>query len=1071
MKRAFFLTTSALFFSCSAHAQGVDPVARGIAVEALAVAQNPLTPADLTVALEGLTPQEAAAVETSLLNSVLVLQVINPPANIVFQADTISGGVFGLGQGLCTFQLLSNLAFPGLQYRIRNSINGATLINWSNVASALPGGGFPQGQFSVQIELPATPNNGTVILVIDFAPNGDTANISSTTVPIYCGDVDILWGQSIGTDWLSPQYNGLNVYPQDLNTGLATYGVSPSSLPQSCFVCAGYENINLTPAFGVPGQSSLKYPSAGAFEWLRIMSGNTGRSRALVGYCYGGTAIASWQAGGTYMNQLFAICATNAPKAGCIIGIIGNQDAIQGTSTATFQQAKQASFQTIQAAILSPSGAPWNGNQFLLIAGAVAQPYTSGNTAAGNVYSTPANLEQIRQADINLQQQYQTTSVVVDLTDDWGISGYYLDSSGRLVHPRQDGMMQISRQASRKLLGLMGLTATAYGPSLVSAFRASGSPVVSVVGTYGAGSTSVAGYLQIGTSAQGTPTAAELANLFTVTGYPLAYSGSAPYEPSNAYTLSAASITNNAPSAGTFTVSGTLTTTPADTVALTASYQLPWALDGATNQIACGIYDNSNAVGSLVPYGMGLNLGPTRLLSVPSPASILPPNALTAFAETVTTSTSLFFTLTPSTLGGTVSDYVFQARVHGTTPWSITETLSATGSAQTLPVRSLAANTNYDVQVTPGNANGIGPTSSIVTHATSIVGTQTLSVGTPSTVLVGVPVSLSGSFSGYGTQPPISFDSSITGTAGSYVTDASTTVTGTASGNFTTISVSFLSAGIAGPITLRDSDNQSVTASTGTFTVTAPPTYGLPGTQLLQIDSVLSSYADSAFSQPVTSNGGTINYLLDISGNGNNFAAVSPGTLTANWENGVAGITLNGTTQYYASLTSALAAACQGQSLTFAIVWKSTTATTASMILASIGNIIGQCASVGRYSAQESGAFFQNNGARFTVADNSSGANTNTTLIVSIITFDFTAGLTQGVMTLYVNSESPIVTSGVSQSSASAWITALIGAQPSLSGGNPTNFFGGTFGKIIVTNAVASSAQASAAIAALNAVY
>ena len=218
--------------------------------------------------------------------------------------------------------------------------------------------------------------------------------------------------------------------------------------------------------------------------------------------------------------------------------------------------------------------------------------------------------------------------------------------------------------------------------------------------------------------------------------------------------------------------------------------------------------------------------GNVVLASVGSPAAggAAAPGAISGLTLGATTSTTLAFTWTAPSSGGTATYYAPQYRVTGTSPWTAAPNTSVTSVTLT----GLSSSTQYDVQVAAGNSGGLSGYSTTVTGTTAAPSIAApgspsgLTVGTPTATAV--PLTWTAPTTG-GTVATYSVQYRVTSVGGSWtsvtgIATASTTVTGLTASTQYDFQVAAVNAG----------GTSAYTATTTGTTAAAPSTTAAWGT-------------------------------------------------------------------------------------------------------------------------------------------------------------------------------------------------------------------------------------------------
>ena len=194
------------------------------------------------------------------------ITLTQPAAQRVFQRETRTGSLFGLGAG--TVGLTINLSAPAslIEYQLRDANAPTTVITpWSTVATGLPSG--PQ---VLNLSVPAT----TAWYLIDLRANSDQTSVVSTSNKVGVGEVVAAAGQSLATDFWSNAANGDS-------TTLAALGVNVTPYGSALAAWDGGSLPTSATAWAIPSDSG-PYLSTFAAEFLRLLVFATGVNAALV---------------------------------------------------------------------------------------------------------------------------------------------------------------------------------------------------------------------------------------------------------------------------------------------------------------------------------------------------------------------------------------------------------------------------------------------------------------------------------------------------------------------------------------------------------------------------------------------------------------------------------------------------------------------------------------------------------------------------------------------------------------------------------------------------------------------
>ena len=364
------------------------------------------------------------------------------PNLAIYQRTTVSNGLFGLGRG--SVPVTVTLASPtlALDFRLRDAVasGNPVLQDWSPAAYALPIG-------NTTIALPAVPAR-LGWYFIDLRPNGDASQILLGTAKVGMGDIVAQSGQSLVCNNISANYLGDTVT-------LASLGIVPSA-GTAVYACYGHNGdaapfTNDPPAWGVPADGTV-YNSSFAAEFLNRLSAKTGVNAGLVAFGIGSTAISQWQPGQAYNTRLIALLTAAGGNFCEFQWIQGHADAINGTSSATWQAGLTA--------IVNQLKADFPAAMFATVVSTIGSLIAS-------TQGTPAAINTIRAAG-----------------KAWCAAngGQYIDNLDTVlftdnIHPSQGGKVTMARHFYRAAARGIGVLATGDAGPAITAASLSGSTV------------------------------------------------------------------------------------------------------------------------------------------------------------------------------------------------------------------------------------------------------------------------------------------------------------------------------------------------------------------------------------------------------------------------------------------------------------------------------------------------------------------------------------------------------------------------------------------------------------------
>ena len=366
--------------------------------------------------------------------------IVQPPANQVYQRDTLTGGLFGKGSG--TLALGINLSVPAflMEAQLRDAGRpGNVVASWFPVATDLSG-----GTQTIAIGLPAN----AAWYLIDLRADGDPASLVSTTNRVGVGEVVVAAGQSLAADFWGTDASGDK-------TTLAALGVEVSPFG-SAF--AAWNGITKPIAWATPSDGGV-YTSSFAAEFLRLAVAATGVNVALVGYAFNGSTISSWQPGQSNYLALMGVLTQMGGGFGTLFWCQGHQDAkLPGADGNAYVSAVGNIFSALSTSF------PGTRTRVLCSIPAI------GTAAAGRFDAK--SIDVVRQAHL----RYVASDPLAHY-----VSGLDVAVAADGIHPSQLGNVVFARHFYRAFMA--GLQQNSFGddgPRVVAATRSPGSAEVAL---------------------------------------------------------------------------------------------------------------------------------------------------------------------------------------------------------------------------------------------------------------------------------------------------------------------------------------------------------------------------------------------------------------------------------------------------------------------------------------------------------------------------------------------------------------------------------------------------------------
>lgn len=638
-----------------------------------------------------------------------------PAVYQVYQRDTVTGGVYGLGSGYVQFAMTSLFQLSNLQYRLVDASNTANvLVDWTNVGSTVAA-----GTSTISVNIPAS----NYVYTIDFGVNG--YKVAGVNNPFSIGTVIAVAGSSLAGDFLQP-------FSNDTATTLTSLGYTASGSGTGTPIAAtGYEYAswqadNLNPTWGLPSLTATDstvqpYHSAGAAEFLRLMVAKTGVPCALVGHAVAGSTIASWVPPGSALNsgaaganwaQLKAILQAGAKKIGGFVWLQGDQDAIAATDPSAYETALKYLINDATNGIASlcsaPLGAPWAGS-FKRIIGSIPSVVISDGTRG-----TAGHIEAIRAAALAVVET-DSNAVAVPAMDLYPL---FSDQ----IHVTQQGMMRLGRAIYRAYAGAIGLLGSNSYPVIVSAEKDQGATAIINLTVALSGSATALEVWSADVNGNWTinANAKVAANQFSV------YTTATPFDASGNLTATPLALdattplTIDAASGGQVKMHLKLAATQADTVPLYVFYRLPFDTNGVSGTAATIITDNS-ADNDGVPVGRQLSMvqagfssaspsSVSRMITSPAPNTNAPGQVTGLDTSSIPTATTLSVSWTAPI--GLVTDYTVSYATNIAGPWTVASNAVPTGTYN-YTITGLTQQTEYYITVQAYNGSAGGPVSAI----------------------------------------------------------------------------------------------------------------------------------------------------------------------------------------------------------------------------------------------------------------------------------------------------------------------------------------------------------------------
>lgn len=384
-----------------------------------------------------------------------VLTLTDVTVNKVFQRDTRTAGGLGFGAGNVPIAVNMTAATELMEYRVINASTLAIVQDWAVLGTI-----FGPGAMTFQCLIPASVQP----LLIAFRANGDNSSFIRSANQFYVGEVFAVSGQSLMEAFLSTTVTAdpatmasLGVVPAAGGLTFVSYASNGGAFPPT----ADGPDVNMPPAAWVQPADGTIVNSTGVAEFLRLMVGQADVACAVVGYCVGGSGIASWLPGYTgqpntgHWTKLVNVLTLAGAKFGSFIWDQGHYETKDGTTSAQYL----ANIQALRAAITAQfplSGAfKWI---MLTIPG------------VGNYGNGPAAIEMVRQTAM----AYCLSTANSDYVD--GIDTTLWTD---LVHPSQAGNVIYGRHIYRAAMNQVdNRTIGDKGPLITAATRAYGTATI-----------------------------------------------------------------------------------------------------------------------------------------------------------------------------------------------------------------------------------------------------------------------------------------------------------------------------------------------------------------------------------------------------------------------------------------------------------------------------------------------------------------------------------------------------------------------------------------------------------------